>query len=98
MESQDPAEAIAAPEPPVEAAPTGAPEAAPPTPEAAPVAVAAGSPSPSYVFFGVIAAIALIADVVTKAWAEITLSARPARDAALVLVDDVLALSLAYNR
>lgn len=91
MESQDPAEASAAPEPPVEAAPPEAP--GPPAAQAS-----TGAPGPSYVFFGVVAALALVADVATKSWAEIVLSARPARDAALVLVEDVLAFSLAYNR
>jgi signal peptidase II len=52
---------------------------------------------PSYVFFGGIAALALLSDVASKAWAEITLSER-SRDPAIVLVDRHLNLSLAYNR
>ncbi|HVW28602.1 MAG TPA: signal peptidase II [Polyangiaceae bacterium] len=52
---------------------------------------------PSYVFFGVVAAVALMADVASKAWAEITLTARP-RDPAIKLVENHLSLNLAYNR
>ncbi|HEX3597194.1 MAG TPA: signal peptidase II [Polyangiaceae bacterium] len=52
---------------------------------------------PSYVFFGAIAACALMADVATKAWAEITLTSRT-RDPAIKLVEDHLSFSLAYNR
>jgi signal peptidase II len=56
-----------------------------------------GNGRPSYVFFGAIAAVALMADVASKAWAEITLSART-RDPAIKLVENHLSLSLAYNR
>jgi len=67
----------------------GAPRgAAPDSPEGA---------RPSYVFFGAVAAVALLADVASKAWAEITLSAR-AHDPAIVLVENHLNLNLAYNR
>jgi signal peptidase II len=52
---------------------------------------------PSYVFFGSLAAVALMADVATKAWAEITLSAR-SRDPAIKLIENHLSLNLAYNR
>ena len=77
-----------------------------PTPEPAPTAVSssAASPSsapregrPSYIFFGLIAAVALMADVASKAWAEITLSARQ-HDPTIKLVENHLSLSLAYNR
>jgi lipoprotein signal peptidase len=54
-------------------------------------------PRPSYVFFGGIAALALLSDVASKAWAEITLSSRT-HDSAIVLVEQHLSLSLAYNR
>ncbi len=53
---------------------------------------------PSYVFFGVVAAISLAADVASKAWAEITLGKRTLLDPALVLVKDHLSLTLAYNK
>jgi signal peptidase II len=53
---------------------------------------------PSFVFFGVVAAISLIADVTSKAWAEMTLSKRTLMDPAIVLIKDHLSLTLAYNR
>jgi signal peptidase II len=53
---------------------------------------------PSYVFFGALAAVGLMADVLSKAWAEITLSARPLHDPSIVLVEKHLSLNLAYNR
>jgi len=49
-------------------------------------------------FFGVVAAISLIADVTSKAWAEITLSKRTLMDPAIVLIRDHLSFTLAYNR
>jgi signal peptidase II len=52
---------------------------------------------PSYRFFGAVAALALMADVASKAWAEITLTART-HDPAIRLVENHLSLSLAYNR
>ena len=48
-------------------------------------------------FFGLIAAVALMADVASKAWAEITLTART-RDPAIKLVENHLSFSLAYNK
>lgn len=58
------------------------------------------SPSlrPSFLFFGVVAAISLVADVTSKAWAEITLSKRTLMDPSIVLIQDHLGLTLAYNR
>jgi signal peptidase II len=53
---------------------------------------------PSFLFFGVVSAISLIADVTSKAWAEITLSKRTLMDPAIVLIPDHLGLTLAYNR
>ena len=50
---------------------------------------------PSYKFFGALAAIGLLADSVTKAWAELTFSAR---HTPIILVDDHLDFSLTYNR
>jgi signal peptidase II len=53
---------------------------------------------PSFLFFGVVAAISLLADVTSKAWAEIALSKRTLVDPAIVLIPDHLGLTLAYNR
>jgi lipoprotein signal peptidase len=57
-----------------------------------------GSSGPSYVFFGSLAAITLLADVLTKAWAEIHLTTRPPHDPSIVLVTNHLTFTLAYNR
>ena len=66
----------------------------------APSARASLSPAgrPSFLFFGVVAAISLVADVTSKAWAEMTLSKRTVLDPAIVLIHDHLSLTLAYNR
>lgn len=53
---------------------------------------------PSFLFFGVVAAISLVLDVSSKAWAEITLSKRTALDPAISLIQNHLSLTLAYNR
>ena len=53
---------------------------------------------PSFLFFGIVAAISLVADVTSKAWAELTLSKRTALDPAIVLITDHLSFTLAYNR
>jgi signal peptidase II len=80
----------------VEQAPLGAPEPAPPVPASvAPVDSAA--PRPTFVFFGVVAAVSLLADVSTKAWAEITLSRRNPLETSIELIKDHLAFTLAYN-
>lgn len=58
----------------------------------------AGAPPrerPSFVFFGVVAALALLADAASKAWAEVVFSERAP---ATVLVANHLSLILAYNR
>jgi signal peptidase II len=49
-------------------------------------------------FLGVVAAISLVADVVSKAWAEIVLSKRTLVDPAIVLIPDHLSFTLARNR
>ncbi len=68
----------------------------------APLFNAAGLPSPpsrpSFLFFGVVAAISLVLDVSSKAWAETVLSKRTQVDPAIVLIPDHLGLMLAYNR
>jgi signal peptidase II len=53
---------------------------------------------PSFLFFGAIAALSLIADVTSKAWAEIVLSKRTLLDPAIILIPDHLSLTLAYNK
>jgi len=92
--------------------PEQAPAAEPPAvaPEPAPVApsdpvrppsispLAGPIERPTFVFFGVVAAVSLILDVVTKAWAEIVLSRRPFDSPSLVLVPDHLTLTIAYNK
>jgi signal peptidase II len=83
-----------------------APASFAPSPAALPLPHARVSPSfspgpgarPSFVFFGVVAAISLTADVTSKAWAEMTLSKRTLMDPAIVLIKDHLSLTLAYNR
>jgi len=72
------------------------PERAIPNPD--PAEPDGGASSPSYVFFGSLAAVALLADVASKAWAEIALTTRPAHDPSIVLVANHLTLTLAYNR
>ena len=53
---------------------------------------------PTFLFLGVVAAISLVADVTTKAWAEIVLSKRTMLDPAIVLIPDHLSFTLARNR
>src|SRR5262245_15383206 len=53
---------------------------------------------PTFLFFGVVAGLSLLADVTTKAWAEIVLSKRLfLMDPGIVLVKKHLTLTLAYN-
>ncbi len=51
---------------------------------------------PSFLFFGVVAALSLIADITTKVWAEMTLNQRGFEP--LELIADHLSITLAYNR
>jgi signal peptidase II len=53
---------------------------------------------PTFLFFGIVSAVALVADVATKAWAEIVLSNRPFDDPAIVLLDQHLSFTIAYNK
>lgn len=53
---------------------------------------------PSYLFLGIVAALALVADAVTKLWAESTLGRLTRVEPSIVLVDDVLTFTLAYNK
>ena len=57
-----------------------------------------GPAQPSFVFFGVVAAVSLILDVLSKVWAEVTLSQRLMGDPGIVLIPNHLTLTLAYNR
>jgi signal peptidase II len=52
---------------------------------------------PSFVFFGVIAAVCLLLDAVSKAWAEIELTRRSPLEP-LVIIEGHLNFALAYNR
>jgi signal peptidase II len=71
-----------APEPPVAVAPASETEA----------------PRPSFVFFGLVSAIALLLDIGTKAWAEVALIPRPFEDPSIVVVPRHLTFTLAYNK
>lgn len=53
---------------------------------------------PSFVFFGAVAAVTLLLDVATKAWAQLVLSQRTVTDPGIVVIDPYLAFTLAYNR
>jgi lipoprotein signal peptidase len=85
----------------------GSPEAPalppePTLPSAAPAPVPAPTQTPpparpTFVFFGAIAAVSLLADVTTKAWAEITLSRRDPLEPSIELIKEHLAFTLAYN-
>lgn len=52
---------------------------------------------PSFLFFGVVAAVSLLVDVATKAWAEIELSRRFFTPS-IVVIEEHLSFTLAYNR
>jgi len=67
----------------------GAPEPVRPAPAAA--------PRPPFIFFGAVAAVSLLCDVASKAWAEVELTRRSVLEP-LVLVDEHLSFALAYNR
>lgn len=91
-------EAVIAPDPeipPPDAGTPGGPGAPLPGPTAPPGSVASSGPRPSFLFFGVVAAVALLADVASKAWAEVRFVER---SPAMVLVENHLSLLLAYNR
>ncbi len=59
--------------------------------------VAKTSP-PTFVFFGLVAGLSLIADIAAKAWAEIVLSKRTAADPAIAVISNHLSFTLAYNK
>jgi signal peptidase II len=64
---------------------------------AAPVPLQAPPDRPTFRFFGVVAAVSLIADVASKAWAEITLLRRSPVQGSIELIKDHLSFTLAYN-
>lgn len=70
----------------------------PPVPPAPQTPPREAGPRPTFIFFGAVAAVSLILDVVTKAWAEIVLSKLPFDRPSLVLVPDHLTLTIAYNK
>jgi signal peptidase II len=53
---------------------------------------------PSYLFFGVVAALSLMADVLTKAWAEIALTDPGRAERSIEIIGQNLTFTLAYNR
>lgn len=57
-----------------------------------------GAHRPRFLFFGVVAAITLLLDIASKAWAEIALTARPAHEPSILIVPEHLTLTLAYNK
>jgi signal peptidase II len=62
------------------------------TPEGAPIE------RPTFLFFGIVAGISLLADVSTKAWAEVVLSRRLfTAEPSITLIKDHLTFTLAYN-
>lgn len=87
------AETLAEPTPPAE---PGAPSAN--AAEPVPARPAAKPPrAASFLFFGCVAALSLVLDVTSKAWAEVELTRR-VHDGPIVLIENHLNLSLAYNR
>lgn len=68
-----------------------APAAAPSVPAAVPE-----SSRPTFLFLGVVAGISLFLDIATKAWAEVTVSARGFEP--IEIIDHHLSITLAYNR
>jgi signal peptidase II len=53
---------------------------------------------PSFLFFSILSALVLIADVGSKAWAEITINRLTTIERSIVVVKDSLSIVLAYNR
>jgi len=80
-----------------EAEPDAAPSPPPSARSAGPaVATGPGGPTrPSFVFFGAVSSLSLLADVLSKAWAEVQFSER---GPTIELVRNHLSLILAYNR
>ena len=89
------------PEP--EVSPAVSPAISPPADPPAPVdsdateQPPAGRGRPGFIFFGSVAAVSLLCDVASKAWAEVELTRRSLLDP-MVLVEEHLSFALAYNR
>jgi signal peptidase II len=66
-------------------------------PELAPEAAVRPARAASFLFFGCVAALSLVLDVTSKAWAEVELTRR-VHDGPIVVIENHLNLSLAYNR
>jgi signal peptidase II len=72
-----------------------------PAPASPPSAAADAEPQesrPTYVFFGLVAAIAFLADILSKAWAEIRLTELALSGGSLELIANHLSFRLAYNQ
>jgi lipoprotein signal peptidase len=67
------------------------------TPEPSPSPAPGAPDRPTFRFFGIVAAVSLVLDVTTKAWAEITLMQQNALPRTIELIKDHLAFTLAYN-
>jgi len=80
-----------------ESAPFGQGSALPSFPAPAPLPGTLGE-RPSFIFFGIVASVSLLADVVSKAWAQLELSARTQSDPSIVLIKNHLTFTLALNR
>jgi signal peptidase II len=81
----------------------GAPPPPDPPAEERPAAAGPEEPSgalvqPSFLFFGLVAGASLLVDVMTKAWAQLELSKRLLSDPSIVLIEDHLFFTLAYNK
>jgi signal peptidase II len=74
------------------------PPQGPPPDEPGAGAASSVTAPPSFVFFGIVAGASLLVDVATKAWAHLELSKRLLSDPSIVLVDDHLFFTLAYNK
>lgn len=61
-------------------------------------APAGGVTPPSYRFMALVATAVLVADALSKWWAEVTLAKLTLQEPSIVLIDDVLTFTLAYNR
>ena len=61
-------------------------------------AAASDAPRPTFIFFGIVSSLSLLADVASKAWAQLVLSARTQADPSIVLIKDHLSFTLALNR
>ena len=79
--------------------PVPAPAESPPAPTPSGLEkVPEGDDRPTFLFFGVVAAISLVADVATKAWAEIVLANRPFDEPAIIVIEKHLNFVIAYNK